>query len=140
VEEVRRAAARAASVTGELLAFSRKQLFEPRTFDLNDTVASLARLLSRVLGDNLRLRTSAGAALPPILGDPGQVEQAIVNLVVNARDAMSDGGELLLTTSVQDIDEAFARSHVPMPPGRFVVLTVSDTGHGMSAETQKHIF
>jgi two-component system cell cycle sensor histidine kinase/response regulator CckA len=140
VEEIRRAAERAGSVTRQLLAFSRKQLLAPRVFDLGDTVTTIARLLSRLLGPAVRVRTRLDEAVPPILGDPGQVEQAIINLAVNARDAMPKGGELVLATSFDTVDETAARAHVPMPPGRYVALRVSDTGHGMSRETQARIF
>ncbi|MBI3490738.1 MAG: PAS domain-containing protein [Acidobacteria bacterium] len=140
VEEIKHGAERAASVTAQLLAFSRKQLIAPRIFDLNDTVTSIARLLSRLLGANIEVRTALAASLPPITGDPGQVEQAIINLAVNARDAMPDGGRLDLITSLDDLDEAFARAHLPIAPGRYVALRVADTGHGMSRETLARIF
>jgi PAS domain S-box-containing protein len=140
VEEIKRGAERAASVTAQLLAFSRKQLIAPRVFDLNDTVTAIARLLSRLLGADIEVRTTLAEALPPITGDPGQVEQAIINLAVNARDAMPGGGRLDLITSLDDLDEAFARAHVPMKPGPSVTLRVADTGHGMSRETAARIF
>jgi len=140
VEEIRRAAERAASVTRQLLAFSRKQLLEPRLFDLNDVVAAIARLLSRLVGPDVRVHTHLSDNVRPILGDPGQVEQAIVNLAVNARDAMPAGGDLTLATSYERLDEAFTRTHVPMNPGEYVLLRVSDTGHGMSRETTARIF
>jgi len=140
IEEIRRAIERAAAVTRQLLAFSRKQILEPRLFDVNDTVASIARLLSRLVGPDIRVRTALTEGVQPILGDPGQVEQAIVNLAVNARDAMPKGGELTISSELLVVDEAFARAHVPMPPGRYVTLSVSDTGHGMSRETQARIF
>jgi two-component system, cell cycle sensor histidine kinase and response regulator CckA len=140
VEEIRRAAERAASVTRQLLAFSRKQLLEPRVFDVNDTIASLGRMLDRLLGDDIELRTETDAAVPPIVADPGQFSQAIVNLAVNARDAMPTGGRVTIATSLSDVDEAFSRAHPPMPSGRYVVVTVADTGEGMTAETQARIF
>jgi PAS domain S-box-containing protein len=140
VEEIRRAAERAGSVTRQLLAFSRKQLLEPRVFDLNDTIAGIGRLLSRLLGTDIEVK--AELALEPlhVLGDPGQVEQAVLNLAVNARDAMPSGGRLVLATTRETIDEAFARSHPPMPGGRYNVLRVSDSGHGMARETLARIF
>jgi two-component system cell cycle sensor histidine kinase/response regulator CckA len=140
VEEIRRAAERAGSVTRQLLAFSRKQLLEPRLFDLNETVSNLARLLTRLLGPDVNVQTRLGAADPSLYGDPGQVEQAIINLAVNARDAMPGGGRLTLATSIDDVDEAFARQNMPMTPGRYLTLRVTDTGHGMSRETQARIF
>ncbi|OLC46087.1 MAG: hypothetical protein AUH43_14675 [Acidobacteria bacterium 13_1_40CM_65_14] len=140
VQEIRRAAERAGSVTKQLLAFSRKQLLEPRVFSLNDTVLALGRLLGRLLGSDIQVNSRIGSAVPPVLGDPGQVEQAIINLAVNARDAMPSGGRLTLETSIVEVDDAFARTHVPMTPGRYVVLRVTDTGHGMSRDTQNRIF
>lgn len=140
VEEIHHAAERAASVTKQLLAFSRKQLMEPRLFNLNDTVASIARLLSRIVGHDIAVRLQLGDRIPAIVGDPGQIEQAIVNLAVNARDAMPGGGEIVLETSFAAFDAEFARTHVPMPPGEYVRLAVHDTGQGMAAETQARIF
>jgi signal transduction histidine kinase len=140
VEEIRRAAERAGSVTRQLLAFSRKQLLEPRIFNLNDTVTGIARLLSRLLGTDLHVQTRLSDTALAVLGDPGQVEQAVINLAVNARDAMSGGGQLLLTTGMETVDDHFARTHVPMPAGSYVVLSVTDTGHGMSRDIQARIF
>jgi len=140
IEEIRRGAERAGSVTRQLLAFSRKERLEPRRFDLNQTIHTLGRLLSRVLGSDITVVTELAPAVPPILGDPGQIEQAIINLAVNARDAMPHGGRLMLSTSVEDLDETAARVNVPMSPGRYLVLRVSDTGHGMTGDTLAHIF
>ncbi len=140
VEEIRKAAERAGSVTRQLLTFSRKQLLEPRIFDLNDAITAIGRLLTRLLGPEVRVETRLADAQLPVLGDPGQVEQAVINLAVNARDAMPSGGQLLLATSMETVDEQAARMLVTMPAGEYVVLRVSDTGHGMSRETQTHIF
>jgi two-component system cell cycle sensor histidine kinase/response regulator CckA len=140
VEEIRRAAERAGSVTRQLLAFSRKQLLEPRIFDLNDTITAIARLLSRLLGADIHVQTRLSEKALTVLGDPGQVEQAVVNLALNARDAMANGGLLVLTTTMEVVDEEAARNHVPMPPGTYVTLTVTDTGHGMPRETQARVF
>jgi len=140
VQEIRRAAERAASVTRQLLAFSRKQLLEPRVFDLNEVVEDLGRLLGRLLGENVHLSTSLEPGLPPIHADPSQIEQAIINLAVNGRDAMADGGDLVLATSLERVDEASARVRAPMPTGTYVMLSVTDNGHGMTADTQAHIF
>jgi len=141
VEEIRRAAARAEAVTRKLLAFSRRQqLFESREFDLNDVIQTLTRLLDRTLGDNVALRTQLAPGLPPVTGDPGQIEQAIVNLAVNARDAMPDGGTIVITTSLETVTGAFAVRHAPMPLGQFVLLKVADSGHGIDRETQARIF
>jgi two-component system cell cycle sensor histidine kinase/response regulator CckA len=140
VEEIRRAAERAGSVTRQLLAFSRKQLLEPRVFDLNETVAAISRLLSRLLGADVEVQTRLAAVALPVVGDPGQVEQAVINLALNARDAMPDGGRLLLATAQETVDDAYARSHPPMPTGLYTVLRVADSGHGMARETQVRIF
>jgi PAS domain S-box-containing protein len=140
VQEIRRAAERAESVTRQLLAFSRKQLLAPRVFSLNESVANLGRLLERLIGNDIQLHTALGDDLPSIYGDPGQIEQAILNLAVNARDAMPDGGRLTFDVAAVDVDEALARTHQPMPAGRYVVLSVADTGHGMTPDVQAHIF
>ena len=140
IEEVRRGAERAASVTRQLLAFSRKQLLEPRRFDVNDTAANMARMLSRILGPDVRVTARLVDAPAPIVGDPGQIEQAIVNLAVNAKDAMPNGGELILATSLEDVDESAAMSRLPIAAGRYVVLRVVDTGCGMAPETQARAF
>ena len=140
VEEIRRAAERAGSVTRQLLAFSRKQLIEARIFDLNETVTAIARLLSRLLGSDVRVETHVAPVALPVRADPGQIEQAIINLAVNARDAMPAGGRLALTTALETVDEEFARTHVPMTPGDYAVLFIADTGHGMTRETQARIF
>jgi PAS domain S-box-containing protein len=140
VEEIRKAAERAGSVTRQLLAFSRKRLLEPRVFDLNGTITAIARLLSRLLGPGVVVKTRLADSRLPVLGDPGQVEQALINLAVNARDAMPAGGHLLLTTSMATVDDALARTRGPMPAGDYVFLEVSDSGVGMSRETQGRIF
>ncbi len=141
VEEIRRAAARAEAVTRKLLAFSRQQqLFESHEIDLNDLVSTMLHLLERTLGSNVSVHTDLAAALPPIVADAGQVEQAIVNLALNARDAMPTGGNLVISTSAQIVAEPLARAHASMPPGKFVLLKVTDTGHGMDRDTQARIF
>jgi signal transduction histidine kinase len=127
-------------VTRQLLAFSRKQLLQPRVFDLNETIAGISRLLARLLGADVEVQTQLAGDALSVIGDPGQVEQAVINLAVNARDAMPGGGRLVLATAFEIVDEAFARSHLPMPPGRYIVLRVSDSGHGMPHETMARIF
>ena len=140
VEEIRRAAERAGSVTRQLLAFSRKQLLQPRVFDLNETIRAMSRLLARLLGADVEVQTRLADTPLPVLGDPGQVEQAVINLAVNARDAMPGGGRLVLATAREEVDEAFARSHPPIRVGQYIVLRVSDSGHGMASDTQARIF
>ena len=140
VEEVRRAAERAEAVTRQLLAFSRKQLLERRVFCLGTTVGSLGRLLARLLGSEVELHTRIADAPLSIYGDSGQIEQAVINLAVNARDAMPGGGSLTLAVAPFLCDEAFARTHQPMPPGDYIELSVSDTGQGMSEDIRAHLF
>src|SRR6185295_16114401 len=110
VEEIRKAAERAGSVTRQLLAFSRQKLLEPRVFDLNDTITGIARLLSRLLGTDIHVQTRLSEKALRVLGDPGQVEQAVINLALNARDAMPNGGLLVLTTTMEAVDEETARN------------------------------
>jgi two-component system cell cycle sensor histidine kinase/response regulator CckA len=140
VQEVRRGAERAESVTRQLLAFSRKQRLQPRHFNLSESIGKLRRMLERLLGAGIELETAVDETLPPIYGDPGQIEQALINLAVNARDAMGEAGRLTLRLGVTRVDDAFARAHPPLPPGEYVELSVSDTGQGMDDETQAHIF
>jgi two-component system cell cycle sensor histidine kinase/response regulator CckA len=140
VQEIRRAAERAEAVTRQLLMFSRQQRLQPRVFHLTQTIAALGLMLERLLGVNISIDTVVDQALPPIYGDPGQIQQALINLAVNARDAMEGGGRLSIRIRVARIDEAFARTHLPMPAGEYVELSVSDTGTGMTLDTQAHMF
>jgi hypothetical protein len=140
VSEIRRGAERAAAVTRQLLAFSRRQLREPKIFSLVDAAGNIARMLERMLGEDIELRTDFAKDAPSIYGDAGQIEQAIVNLAINARDAMPGGGRLTLSLSTADVGNEFTRAGVRLPAGRYAELQVADTGHGMNAETKAHIF
>jgi PAS domain S-box-containing protein len=140
VREIRSAAERAEAVTRQLLAFSRKHRLQPSVFHLRQTIESLKLMLERLLGVGIRMDTVVDDELPPIYGDPGQIQQALINLVMNARDAMEGNGRLTIRIRLARIDEAFARTHVPMPAGEYVELSVSDTGAGMSLDTQAHMF
>lgn len=140
VEEVRKAAERAASLTRQLLAFSRKQVLQPKVLDLNSVILNIGKMLVRLVGEDMELRTSAGVGLGQVKADPGQIEQVILNLVVNARDAMPKGGKITIETANIYLDEAYGREHIAVQPGWYAMLAVSDTGHGMDAETQKYIF
>jgi PAS domain S-box-containing protein len=140
VQEIRRAAGRAESVTRQLLAFSRKQMLQPRVFSLSASVESLRRMVDHILGPSIALTMTAACDVPAIYGDPGQIEQAILNIVVNARDAMTDGGTLSLHVENTTVDAAFAGEHQPMPSGRYVEARITDTGHGMDAATRARIF
>ncbi|HWZ81143.1 MAG TPA: PAS domain S-box protein [Terriglobales bacterium] len=138
--QIRSAADRAAGITRQLLAFSRKQVLSPRVIDLNDVMMNLDTMLRRLIGEDIQVLTVPGRALGTVKADPGQIEQVILNLALNARDAMPQGGKLTLETENMDLDDAYAREHRPLQPGRYVMLAVSDTGTGMSPETQAHIF
>ena len=140
VEQIRRAAERAESITRQLLAFSRKQWLEPRVFQVGEAVQDLGRMLDRLVGPRIELVTVVDDALPPIYGDRGQIEQAIVNLAINACDAMPSGGTITLRAAAVEADAAFVRTHQPMTPGRFVEISVADTGHGMTPDVLAHMF
>jgi len=138
--QIRSAADRAAGITRQLLAFSRKQVLSPRVIDLNDVMMNIDTMLRRLIGEDIEILTVPGLDLGTVKADPGQIEQVIMNLAVNARDAMPGGGKLTLETENTELDEAYAREHPPLQPGRYVMLAVSDTGIGMTADTQAHIF
>jgi PAS domain S-box-containing protein len=141
--EIRRAAERAAALTRQLLAFSRRQVLQPVVLDINNVVGSVDALLRRLIGDEVELAVACDPAVGRVLADPGQVEQVLMNLVVNARDAMPDGGRILVSTGVAVVGEdGFAQAVGPDPPGpgRYVTLSVSDTGQGIPPEILPHIF
>ena len=141
VEEIRRAGDRAASLTQQLLAFSRKQIIEPKVLDLNFLTSDLGKMLIRLIGENIDLKIVHGKNLGLVKVDPAQFDQVLINLAVNARDAMPDGGTLLFETANVELDEGYcAQRPYQIYPGRFVRLSVSDTGHGMTEETSKQIF
>ncbi len=138
--EVARAAESAASLTRQLLAFSRRQLIEPRTINLSELVENLRKMLHRLIGEDIELRTLLAADLASVKVDPGQFDQVVVNLAVNARDAMPGGGCLTLATANVALDEAYCRRHPEVKPGRYVRLAVQDTGQGMSPDVQQRLF
>jgi hypothetical protein len=138
--EVRKAGHRAAELTKQLLAFSRKQVLEPRVIDMNRLVTSLSRMLERLLGEDIELTVLPEAKLHTIHADPTQIEQVLMNLVVNARDAMPAGGQLTIETKNVTLDEAYASQHAGVTPADYVMVAVSDTGEGMDAETRTRIF
>jgi PAS domain S-box-containing protein len=131
---------RAAGLVRQLLAFSRKQIIEPQTLDLNDVVGDMSKMLRHIIGEDVRLRTRLASGLWPVVVDPAQIEQVIVNLAVNARDAMPHGGELTIETAGVTLDDGYVASHLGVKPGDYVLVAVSDTGVGMSREVQAHIF
>jgi len=140
IKEIRRAGERAAALTRQLLAFSRQQVLSPEVINLNAGVADLEKMLRRVLGEDLELSTVLDPHLGRVRADPGQIDQVIVNLAVNARDAMPAGGRLTIETRNVDLDEDYAREHVTVRPGPYVMLAVSDTGTGMDEHTKSRIF
>ena len=140
LEEILNAADRAAALTRQLLAFSRKQILEPTVLDLNLVVTDIEKLLRRVIGEDVQLVTAVGEGRDLVQADRGQLEQVIVNLAVNARDAMPHGGKLILETGAVELDEAYAASRPDARVGPHVMLAVSDTGHGMDAATLSHMF
>ena len=140
IEHIDDASERAAGLVRQLLAFSRKQVLQPKNLDLNGIVLGLEKLLRRLIGEDIEMKTMVAAGLGTIKADPAQVEQVLMNLVVNARDAMPNGGKMIVETSNVDLDRTYASEHVSVKPGRYVMLAVSDTGMGMSPETVAHIF
>ena len=140
LEEIRRAGDRAASLTRQLLAFSRSQVLRPSVLDLNEVVAGTEDMLRRLLGEDVRLATYLGAAPSMVKADRGQIEQVILNLVVNARDAMPRGGELVIETAPVELDGAFRKQNVAIEPGPYVMLAVTDTGEGMAPEVLGRVF
>jgi two-component system, cell cycle sensor histidine kinase and response regulator CckA len=138
--QIKKAGQSAASLTRQLLAFSRQQVLEPKVLDLNAIVLHVERMLRRLIGEDIDLKAALGSGLGCIKADQSQIEQVIINLAVNARDAMPHGGKLLIETAQVDLDEDYARRHPPQKPGAYVLLTVADTGTGMDAETQSRIF
>jgi CheY-like chemotaxis protein len=139
-EEIQKAAERATSLTRQLLAFGRRQVLQPQVLDLNEVVANMEKMLQRVIGEDIQLLTVLEPKLWPVKVDPGQIEQVIMNLAVNARDAMPHGGKLKIETANVTLDEDYAHRHVSVKPGPYVMMWVSDNGCGMDKETQSHLF
>ena len=139
-EEIRKAGERAASLTNQLLAFSRQQVLQPQILDLNSLVSDMGKMLRRLIGMHIELSTDLATDLGKVKAEQSQIEQVIVNLAVNARDAMPEGGKLRIETSNLDVSEDLASSFPFLQPGPYVLLTVTDTGVGMDANTRRHIF
>ncbi|HKS67096.1 MAG TPA: CHASE4 domain-containing protein [Candidatus Acidoferrales bacterium] len=139
-EQIDKAADRAASLTRQLLAFSRMQVLQARVLDLNEVVGGMTKMFSRVIGENIELTFVPGSRLGRVKADPGQIEQVLLNLVVNARDAMETGGRITIETSNVQLDRDYCAKHHNIEPGPWVMLTVTDTGCGMDAKTQTRIF
>jgi two-component system, cell cycle sensor histidine kinase and response regulator CckA len=140
ISQIDRAADRAAALTKQLLAFSRMQVLQPRVMNLNGVVEDMGKLLPRLIGEDVELGIRMAPDLGKIRADASQMEQIVMNLAVNARDAMPRGGRLIIETSNADLDRTYNTTHPIVKPGRYVLLAVSDTGTGMDAETQAHIF
>lgn len=138
--EIHKASVSAASLTKQLLAFSRKQIIEPQMLDINRALGEMQRMLKRIIGEDITLTTNLRDDIGIVRIDPGQFEQIIINLVVNSRDAMQDGGALTIETAHADLDDAYCASHAEVAPGPYLKLTVRDSGCGMSAETLEHLF
>jgi PAS domain S-box-containing protein len=140
IEQIMQAAEQAATLTRQLLAFSRQQPLQPKIINLNQVMIYLEKMLRRLIGEDIDLTTILADDLGQVKADPGQIEQVIMNLVVNARDAMPQGGKLTVETANVELDENYTRHYVDVTPGAYVMLAVSDTGQGMNEETQSHIF
>ncbi|MGH9804980.1 MAG: PAS domain S-box protein, partial [Candidatus Acidiferrales bacterium] len=139
-DEIRQTADRATALTRQLLAFSRRQVLQPRVLDLNSVVGDMESMLGRLIGEDIELVTRLNPELGRVKADPSQLEQVLMNLVVNARDAMPEGGKLTLVTDNVQLDEAYSNAHVAVKPGEYVMLAVSDTGRGMEKEILAHAF
>jgi hypothetical protein len=139
-EEIKRAADRAAALTRQLLAFSRRQVLQPKVLDLNEVVAEVEKMLRRVISEGIQIITVAPAKLGKVSADAGQIEQVLMNLAINARDAMPSGGRLMIETGNVELDETYVRTNPEAHPGPYVMLAVSDTGQGMDAKTMSRIF
>src|SRR5438105_5398830 len=139
-EQIRRVADRAAMLTRQLLAFSRRQMLQPKILHLNELIVEMGKLLQRLLREDIEYKTQLGEPLGRVQADPGQMEQVLLNLIVNASDAMPRGGTLTIGTENVCVDERYAQSRQPLAPGDYVMLAVSDTGHGMEPSTKARIF
>ena len=140
LREILRAGLRARDLVRQLLAFSRKQTLEFKPLNINETIESFGKLLLRIIPEDIEIKVVLSPDIRPVMADAGQIEQIIMNLAVNAADAMPDGGELIIETAVSELDEEFAEAHMDVAPGPHVILAVSDAGCGMDNETRGHIF
>jgi signal transduction histidine kinase/ActR/RegA family two-component response regulator len=140
IDQIQKASNRAVAMTRQLLAFSRMQVLQPRAVDLNLAISEMSKMIPRLIGEHIEFSFEAGTNLSTVMADPGQIEQVFLNLAVNARDAMPDGGKLHVLTANVVLNEDEARKRPPMQPGAYVLFAVSDTGHGMDAETKARIF
>ncbi len=140
VEQILKASQRAADLTRQLLAFSRRKLVQPKVIDLKAAVEGMSHMLHRLIGEHIDLRIEAAAVTGYVHADPGQIEQIIMNLAVNARDAMTGGGKIVIETGNAELDNTYVQKHLAVRPGHYVMLAVTDTGTGMDAQTQAQVF
>jgi CheY-like chemotaxis protein len=140
IGQIQKSAERAAALTRQLLAFSRKQVLQPIVLDFNSIVTNMEPMLRRLIGEDIQLTISLEPALGRVKADPGSMEQVVLNLAVNAREAMPNGGRFMIETANVELDETYTRLHLGVQAGLYVRLTFTDTGHGMDAETCLHIF
>jgi signal transduction histidine kinase/CheY-like chemotaxis protein len=140
IQKIDEATQRSGDLVRQLLTFSRRQVVELKVLDLNDLLTNLDKMLRRVIGEDIELVTKTAEGLGKVKADPGQIEQVIVNLTLNARDAMPGGGKLVFETANAELDQEYARNHIQAAPGSYVVLSVGDTGKGMIPEVRQHIF
>jgi CheY-like chemotaxis protein len=140
LEVINKASEKAAGLTRQLLAFGRRQIMEVKILDLNTLLQNLDKMLRRIIGEDIELVTLLREDLGRVKADPGQIEQVVMNLAVNAKDAMSKGGKLIIETANVDLDEAYAHAHVAVTPGPYVMIAVSDTGTGMAPEVRDRVF
>ena len=140
VEEISKAGDRAATLTRQLLAFSRRQVLRPQALDLNSVVSNMGKMLKRLMGDDIELDVRLSSGLRQVKADPGQIEQVLMNLAVNARDAMPGGGKLTIETSNVELDGSYTETHATVVPGPYVMVAITDSGTGMDAETKAHVF
>jgi PAS domain S-box-containing protein len=140
IEQIRKAGERAALLTNQLLAFSRKQVVQPKVMDINHVIAETEKMLKRLIGEDIDLVSVFDPALARVMADPGLIGQVVMNLAINARDAMPQGGKLIIETANACLDEAYTRQHLGVEPGHYVMLAVSDSGSGMDEKTLSHIF
>ena len=140
VEEIRKAGERSADLTRQLLAFSRRQILQPKVLSLNEVIEDTASLVQRLIGEDIQISQRLDPALWSIQADPGQLSQVLMNLAINSRDAMPDGGSLFIETSNVTLDDEYATRHIDVNPGRYVMLAISDTGVGMDEETTRRVF
>ena len=140
IRDIRKAGKRGASLTRQLLAFSRRQMIQPQIMDLNELIADLERMIFRLIGEDIEMRFTPNKDLWRVEADPGQIEQIIVNLAINARDAMPDGGKLIIETENVELDEEYVQYRSKVTPGEYVMIAITDTGCGMDAETMENVF